>query len=152
MPSSACVQFQRTPNISFWLGKPLSSLAAALLLTAQCALHFSQQAEINFGQLRAPRKIRATASVWDFAPVQHSLRPAVTLIDSVRSCLKSTTAYVWAYRSAVSEALTPSSSTTLEDASPANRSFAIRSSTTGSIRNCFNSILQRSHSRALRSG
>ena len=37
MPSSACVQFQRTPNISFWLGKPLSSRAAALLLTEQCA-------------------------------------------------------------------------------------------------------------------
>ena len=152
MPSSACVQFQRTPNISFWLGKPLSSRAAALLLTEQCALRFSQQAEINFGPLRAPRKIRATASIWRFAPEQHSLRPAVTLIVSVRSCLKSTTASVWAYRSAVSEALTPSSSTILEDASPANRSFAIRSSTTGSIRNCFNSILQRSHSRALRSG
>ena len=57
-----------------------------------------------------------------------------------------------AYRSAVSEVLTPSSSTILEDASPANRSFAIRSSTTGSIRKCCNSIQQRSHSRALRSG
>lgn len=106
----------------------------------------------QFWAASSARKIRATASVWDFEPVQHSLRPAVTLIDSVRSCLKRTTASVWAYRSAVSEVLTPSSSIILEDASPANRSFAIRSSTTGSIRKCCNSIQQRSHSRALRSG